>query len=49
MREAGLSDRAILDTCQVTSYFNFINRMVDGLGAELEPELAEEAKRFSCE
>lgn len=36
LREAGLSDRAILDVCQITAYFAFVNRLADGLGVELE-------------
>jgi len=37
MREAGLNDRAILETNQVTAYFAYANRVADGLGLELEP------------
>jgi len=36
LRKAGFSDRAILDICQVASYFAFVNRLADGLGVELE-------------
>ena len=36
LRAAELSDRAILDATLVVSYFNFVNRMVIGLGVELE-------------
>lgn len=36
LRDAGFSDRAIHDICQVTAYYNFVNRMADGLGVELE-------------
>lgn len=36
LREAGFDDRAILDICQVTAYFAFVNRIADGLGVELE-------------
>ena len=36
MREAGLSDGAILDTNQVAGYYAFANRLVDGLGVEVE-------------
>lgn len=36
LREAGFPDDAILDICQVTSYFAFVNRLADGLGVELE-------------
>ena len=38
LRAAGLSDRAILDATLVISYFNFVNRMVLGLGVDLEEE-----------
>ena len=38
LRAAGLSDRAILDATLVVSYFNFVNRMVTGLGVELEED-----------
>ena len=36
MRDAGWSDSAILDTNQVTGYYAYANRLVDGLGVELE-------------
>lgn len=36
LRETGFSDEAILDICQVTGYFAFVNRLADGLGVELE-------------
>jgi uncharacterized peroxidase-related enzyme len=36
LRHHGFSDRAILDICQITSYFNFVNRMAEGLGVKLE-------------
>lgn len=36
LRAQGFSDRAILDACQVISYFNYINRIADGLGVDLE-------------
>jgi len=36
LRQAGFSDAAILDICQVTGYFAFVNRLADGLGVELE-------------
>jgi uncharacterized peroxidase-related enzyme len=36
LRAAGWDDRAITDAVQVCSYFNYINRVADGLG--LEPE-----------
>ena len=36
LRAARLNDRAIHDVCAITAYFNFVNRMADGLGVELE-------------
>ena len=39
LREAGLDDRAIHDATQVISYFNYIVRVADGLGVDLEPEM----------
>lgn len=38
LRDQGCTDREILDVCQITSYFNFVNRMAEGLGVELEEE-----------
>lgn len=39
LRAAGWNDRAIHDAAQVCSYFNYINRIADGLGVEPEPWL----------
>ncbi len=36
LREVGLSDAEILDVCQVTAYYNDVNRLAEGLGVELE-------------
>jgi uncharacterized peroxidase-related enzyme len=36
LREAGLTDRAVLDLVHVVAYFNFVNRLAEGLGVELE-------------
>jgi uncharacterized peroxidase-related enzyme len=36
LRQLGWSDRAIHDAAQVTAYFNYINRLADGLGVDLE-------------
>lgn len=36
LRRVGLSDRAILDACLVITYFNFVTRLAQGLGVELE-------------
>ncbi len=36
LRGAGFGDSAILDICQIVGYYNFVNRLADGLGVELE-------------
>jgi uncharacterized peroxidase-related enzyme len=36
LRDVGFDDTAILDICQVVSYYNYVNRLADGLGVELE-------------
>ncbi len=36
LRQNGWDDRAIHDATQVVSYFNYINRIADGLGVEPE-------------
>jgi uncharacterized peroxidase-related enzyme len=36
LRGEGFDDTAILDVCQVTSYYNYVNRLADGLGVEME-------------
>jgi uncharacterized peroxidase-related enzyme len=38
LQSSGLEDRAILDAVQVIAYFNFVNRMVLGLGVEFTEE-----------
>ncbi len=41
LRAVGLSDNDILDITLIAAYFNFVNRMADGLGVELEPRWKE--------
>lgn len=36
LREAGFTDRDILDICEVTAYYAYVNRIADGLGVPLE-------------
>lgn len=35
----GLTDPEIHDAVQVISYFNYINRIADAIGVDLEPEM----------
>ena len=39
LEDTGLSQDAISDAAQVVGYFNYINRIADGLGVDLEPEM----------
>jgi uncharacterized peroxidase-related enzyme len=39
LKKLGLSDRAILDATLVIAYFNFVNRIVMGLGVHVETDL----------
>jgi uncharacterized peroxidase-related enzyme len=40
LRAVGFDDRGIHDACQVVAYFNYVNRIADGLGVELEDRFA---------
>lgn len=39
LKESGFSDAAIHDATQVISYFNYINRIADGLDVDLERDV----------
>lgn len=41
MKDAGLTDREILDASLVVAYFNFVNRMVSGLDVDIEADQGE--------
>src|SRR5207245_11342101 len=47
LRVAGFSDAGIGDIAAHVALFSFMNRIVDGLGGQLEGELAERARRFT--
>jgi uncharacterized protein YciW len=36
LRTVGFDDRAVLDICQVTCYYAYVNRLADGMGVEME-------------
>ena len=38
LRKMGLNDRALLDAVLVVSYFNFVNRIVLGLGLDVNED-----------
>jgi uncharacterized peroxidase-related enzyme len=38
LRAVGLADEEILSLTEITAYFNFVNRMAEGLGVELEDD-----------
>jgi len=39
LRDTGLSENAISDAAQVIGFFNYINRIAESLGVDLEPEM----------
>jgi len=49
LRDAGLSDPEIHDAVQVISYFNYINRIADALGTDLEPEMPARPTRWAAQ
>ncbi len=36
LRDAGFSDRDVLDICEVIAYYAYANRIADGLGIDIE-------------
>lgn len=49
LRGEGLSDVAIHDACQAAAYFNYINRIADGLGVDLEDFMPPEPEDWKRE
>ena len=43
LRDAGFSDRDILDIVEVTSYYAYVNRIADGLGVPTEAWIPNDA------
>ena len=46
LRDAGWSDRAIHDVTHVVACFNYMNRLADGLGVEMDPPRSAWADRL---
>ena len=44
LQATGLSARDVIDANQVVAYFNYVNRVADGLGVELEPSWPDEVR-----
>jgi uncharacterized peroxidase-related enzyme len=44
LRAVGLDDEGISSAAQVVAYFNYINRIADGLGVPLEDWLGEDGR-----
>jgi uncharacterized peroxidase-related enzyme len=45
LRQIGFDDRGIVDANQVVAYFNYVNRVADGLGVELEERWPQEVRQ----
>lgn len=39
LRQAGWSNEEIVSAAQIIGFFNHLNRLADGLGIDLEPEM----------
>ena len=48
LRSKGFSDAAIHDAAQVTGYFNYINRIADGLGVDEELKMGSRANDYKA-
>lgn len=46
LREAGFDDEEILTAALTVGYFNFVNRVVTGLGVELESDVHDAAYKY---
>lgn len=44
LRSSGFSDGAIQDAAQIVAWFNYINRIAEGLGVDLEPDMPQPGK-----
>ena len=44
LRDLGFDDRACLEVAHVVGIFNYLTRMADGFGLELDPEIEAAAR-----
>lgn len=44
LRGQGWSDEEVVSAAQIIGYFNHLNRLADGLGIDLEPEMQGESQ-----
>jgi alkylhydroperoxidase family enzyme len=44
LRQAGWTDEAIVDIVGIVGFFNYITRVADALGVELNPEYARQGR-----
>jgi uncharacterized protein YciW len=44
LRAAGFSDADVLAIAEVAAYYAYVNRIADGLGVQLEPWVASQAR-----
>ena len=49
LKVAGFDDTGILDICQVAAYYNFVNRLADGLGVGLESTWTDDAMTITTQ
>lgn len=46
LKEHGFSEEAVVDVVLITCMFNFMDRLADGLGVELDPALKLFAQKY---
>ncbi len=46
LRDAGFDDEEIITAALTVGYFNFVNRMVTGLGVELESNVHDQPYKY---
>jgi uncharacterized peroxidase-related enzyme len=49
LKEHGFSEEAVVDIVLITCMFNFMDRLADGLGVELDPALKMFAEKYGVQ